>query len=118
MKVIIAGSRTIESYSYVSDCVRSCGLAITEIVSGGARGVDRLGEQFAKENGIPLKQFLADWDGLGRAAGLIRNSKMVEYADALVAIWDGRSSGTKDVTYKMRKSKKPVVVFVTEHVIP
>ena len=60
-----------------------------------ARGADRLGERYAKERGYKVIYFPADWDIDGRSAGFKRNVKMAEYADALVAFWDGKSSGTK-----------------------
>ena len=95
MKVIIAGSRTITDYNVVFSAIRNSGYKITEVVSGGAKGVDRLGERYAHENGIPVKRFLPDWRELGKAAGPVRNADMAEYADALIAIWDGKSAGTR-----------------------
>ena len=95
MKVIIAGSRTIDDYEAVCRAVENSGFKPTEIVSGGARGVDRLGERWAKEHGVPVKKFSAEWDKYGRSAGYKRNRQMAEYADALVVLWDGKSPGTK-----------------------
>src|SRR5690606_7546267 len=66
-----------------------------EIVSGGAKGADRCGEAYAINNAIKLKVFKADWDTLGKSAGYVRNSQMAEYADCLIAYWDGKSKGTK-----------------------
>lgn len=60
-----------------------------------ARGADRLGEKYAKEHGYKVLYFPADWDIDGKSAGFIRNVKMAENADALVAFWDGKSVGTK-----------------------
>jgi len=97
MRVIIAGSREGAVYKNVVDAVRESCWDITEVVSGGARGVDKLGEEFAKKNSIPLKTFHANWTKYGKRAGPIRNKKMAEYADALIAIWDGKSRGTKDM---------------------
>lgn len=74
------------------------------MVSGGANGVDLLGEQWACSWGIPVKQFMADWSKHGRAAGPIRNRQMAEYADALIAIWDGQSRGTKSMIRESRKA--------------
>lgn len=93
MKVIIAGSRSITEYSIIKQAVEESGFSITEIVSGMAKGVDKLGEQYANEKSILLKQFPADWSK-GRHAGFTRNVQMAEYADALIAIWDGQSKGT------------------------
>ena len=94
MKTIVAGSREITGFTIVEKAIQDSGFEITELVSGGARGVDRLGEKYAKDHNIPIKQFIPDWDGLGKKAGYVRNAKMADYADALVAIWDGVSKGT------------------------
>ena len=66
-----------------------------QIVCGMARGADRLGERYAKENGYKVIYLPADWDSDGKSAGFKRNIKMAEIADALVAFWDGKSTGTK-----------------------
>lgn len=95
MKTIIAGSREISSYATLLQAIHDSGFEITEVVSGAARGVDRLGEKYANEFGIALKQFPADWDGLGKGAGYARNRQMAEYAEAAIILWDGRSKGTK-----------------------
>ena len=95
MKTIIAGSREGISYDDVLKAIESCPWEITEVVSGKARGVDTMGEQWAKENNIPIKEFPADWKKLGRSAGYRRNEQMGDYAEALIAVWDGSSRGTK-----------------------
>lgn len=66
-----------------------------QIVSGGARGADKLGELYAHTNLHSLKVFPADWEKFGKSAGYIRNEEMAKYADCLVAFWDGKSRGTK-----------------------
>ncbi len=96
MKTIIAGCRTFTDYAtakQVLDKIQN----ITEIVSGAAEGADSLGERHAKENKIPLKQFPADWDTYKKAAGPLRNKEMAIYADVLIAFWDGKSKGTKNM---------------------
>lgn len=96
MKVIIAGSRTITDCKIVVDAICSAPFIITEVVSGGARGVDKLGEEYARTfPDIYLKVFPADWDNHGKSAGYKRNVEMADYADALIAVWDGKSKGTK-----------------------
>lgn len=95
MKTIVAGSRSIKRYLHVIDAVRTAPWKITEIVSGGAPGVDRLGERYAKEHEIKLTVMPADWEKYGRRAGHVRNREMAEYAEALVAVWDGVSRGTE-----------------------
>ena len=68
---------------------------IIEIISGTAKGADRLGERYAATHGYHLHQFPADWTTYGKRAGYIRNEQMAEHSDALVALWDGESRGTK-----------------------
>ena len=111
MKVVIAGSRSITSYGLVKYVIILSNFDITEIVSGRARGVDRLGERWATENSIPIKYFPADWEQYGKAAGFVRNSEMVEYADAVIAIWDGKSKGTEHTINLCRKSNKKLYVY-------
>lgn len=98
MRTIIAGSRNVTDYNEVLDAVIDSGFIITEIVSGTARGVDSIGESIGEEFNIPVVRFPAEWDRYGRhQAGRIRNKQMAEYAEALVAVWDGVSSGTKNM---------------------
>jgi YspA, cpYpsA-related SLOG family len=93
MKTIIAGSRSITSYETLCAVMETCGVVVTEVVSGTARGVDTLGERWAEERGIPVVRFPADWSQ-GRGAGFTRNERMAEYADACVVLWDGSSRGS------------------------
>lgn len=99
MKTIIAGSRWITDAAMVYRAIDLSGFNITEVVSGRQRGVDTIGEMWAAYWGIPVKPFPAIWrdkDGnRDMGAGLKRNSAMARYAEALIAVWDGRSSGTK-----------------------
>ena len=109
MRVIVAGSRTVELLDVVEEAMKAAlpdwggTLAVDNIVSGCCRGVDRLGEVWAGLHGIPVKRFRAEWDRFGKSAGFRRNVAMVQYAaagpsgGALVAIWDGASSGTSHV---------------------
>jgi hypothetical protein len=97
MRVIVAGSRGITDLSVVREALERSGFEVTEVVSGGARGVDRLGEELAREMGLPCRVFPAEWSSHGRSAGVLRNRRMAEYADALVAVWDGRSRGTANM---------------------
>ncbi len=98
MKVIIAGSREIADIS-VDAAVTASGFRgdIHEVVSGGAMGVNRAGEDWAALSRIPVKIFPADWTRFGKSADLKRNEQMVEYADALVLIWNGKSTGIRSL---------------------
>jgi hypothetical protein len=98
LKVIIAGSRDLNiDMQDMEDIVKASSFTITEVVSGGASGVDSRGEKWAEAYKIPLKVFPADWATHGKSAGPIRNRAMAEYADALIAVWDGKSRGTANM---------------------
>lgn len=92
-KTIIAGSRTITDYTVVCDAIAAAKWTITEVVCGGARGVDMLGARWGREHDVPVRMFPAEWDRYGRRAGYERNKVMAAYADALVAVTMG-SKGT------------------------
>lgn len=113
MKLIIAGSRSIKDIRIVIKCIHKSGFKnITEIVSGTAKGVDQLGEKYAKKKKIKIKEFPADWDNYGKSAGYRRNAEMAKYADCLLAIWDGESSGTKHMIDLMdERENKPFFVY-------
>ena len=110
MKTIIAGGRTITDYSLVLSAIRESEFEITEIVSGMAPGVDTLAIQYSQENNLPLAEFHADWNQYRRAAGPIRNREMAEYGEALIAIWDGESRGTKNMIEEATKRGLKVYV--------
>lgn len=97
MKVIIAGGRDYHNYDTVLEAIKESHFTISVVVSGGASGVDALGEQYALDRNIPLHIYIADWKRDGKAAGPLRNRKMAENADALIAVWDGKSKGTKNM---------------------
>lgn len=110
MRVIIAGSRFITDYNLVVLAVKESGFKITEVVCGAANGVDSLGEKYAKENNKKLSYFYADWKGLGKRAGHARNEQMGNYGEALIAVWDGKSKGTKHMINYAKKKKLLVYV--------
>jgi YspA, cpYpsA-related SLOG family len=100
MKTIIAGSRTINNLPELELAIKESGIQITEVICGGANGVDKLGEKWAKDNNVPIKYFLPNWEQFGKAAGPIRNSQMIDYAEAAIILWDGISRGTLDTITK------------------
>lgn len=112
MRVIIAGSRTFNAVDYplIEEACLASTYWYTEVISGTAEGVDALGEHFAKLMGIPVRRFPADWDRYGRSAGIRRNEEMAKNADALVAIWDGRSKGTSHMIAEARR--RQLLVYV------
>lgn len=112
MKVIIAGSRSFNDYSLLYNvCYFELSIYNNiEIVSGGARGADSLGEKFAHDNNYKLKVFPAKWDKYGKRAGYLRNREMAQYADVLIAFWDGESKGTKHMIDLAHKHDLKVIV--------
>jgi len=116
MTVIIAGSRSINDLSQVEYAVRDFlkkypTFIITRILSGGARGVDRLGVEWAMRNGRDYSVIPADWKKFGRSAGHVRNLEMSKISDALIAVWDGASHGTLDMITIMRDLDKPYYIY-------
>ena len=118
MKYIIAGGRDFNNYNIlcaIMNTVKKYGpsenKAITEIVSGDARGADTLGAEWATKHDIPVIYFPAKWEIYGKSAGFIRNVDMGTYADAAIIFWDGESKGTKHMIQTMKKLDKPYYVF-------
>lgn len=117
MKLIIAGSRTLKpSFQFIKDSIRMLNINnITEIVCGGAKGVDSEGQHFASHMNLPVKMFRADWDKNGKVAGPMRNKQMAEYGDLLLLIWDGESKGSKNMQLEIQKLKKPVYEVILKN---
>jgi hypothetical protein len=107
MKIAIIGSRGL----HVNDLEKYLPENVTEIVSGGARGIDSDARAYAQAHGIPLKEFLPEYEKYGRSAPLKRNLLIIEYADVVLAFWDGQSRGTKYVIDHCREMGVPVRVF-------
>lgn len=93
MKIAIVGSRSI-TVNNLGDYLPE---NTTEIVSGGAIGVDRSARNYAKTHNIKLKEFLPEYERYGRSAPLKRNLQIIDYADEVIAFWDGMSHGTRFV---------------------
>lgn len=110
MKVAVIGSRGLT----VSDLGRYLPENTTEIVSGGAKGVDTSAREYAKKNGIKLTEFLPEYTRFGRSAPLKRNITIIEYADIVLAFWDGKSRGTKFVIDNCRKLGVEVRVYIID----
>lgn len=107
MKVAIIGSRNLE----ISDLARYIPPETAEIVSGGAKGIDSCAKQFALSNGIKYTEFIPDYERYGRAAPIRRNDKIIEYADVVIAFWNGKSKGTQYVIESCNKKNKQVRVI-------
>jgi len=96
-KVIIAGGRDFDDYELLEKNLDFLfqNKENVVVVSGKASGADSLGERYAKDRGLKIKEFPAEWNKYGKSAGYRRNEQMAQNADALVAFWDGVSRGTK-----------------------
>ncbi len=112
MRIAIVGSRTL----HVKDLGKYLPEGITEIVSGGARGIDSDARAYAQSHGIPLKEFLPDYASYGRTAPLKRNLEIIAYADVVIAFWDRQSHGTKYVIDHCRQQRVPVRVFAPKQI--
>lgn len=113
MKVAVVGSREFRDKTLVDNLMLEIiRLDGWELVSGGARGVDTWAENYADSMGWKKKIFLADWDKHGKSAGYIRNQQIVDYADKIVAFWDGQSKGTWSTIQMAMKANKPIDIYV------
>ncbi len=107
MKVAIIGSRCLSNIK-LADYLPS---GITEIVSGGARGIDTCARQYAHANNIKLTEFLPEYSRYGKSAPLKRNLQIINYADFVIAFWDGTSHGTEYVIRQCQKINKSVTIY-------
>jgi predicted Rossmann fold nucleotide-binding protein DprA/Smf involved in DNA uptake len=123
MKIAIVGSRDFNDYEFLlkkmEEVVNSNMLLFTyegefpmfSVVSGGARGADTLAERFALEHGVPIEIFYPDWNHNPKSAGILRNLRIIDASDIIVAFWDGKSTGTKHTIDTASKLGKDVYVF-------
>ena len=108
MKVAVIGSRTITDIDIGKYIPRET----TEIVSGGAKGIDTLAKIYSIDRKIKLTEFLPEYDKFGKSAPLKRNLKIIEYSDLVIAFWDGKSHGTKFVINNCKKLSKECKVHI------
>ena len=110
MKIAVVGSRKITQINLSEYLDSSC----TEIVSGGARGVDECARAYACENAIKLQLFLPEYDKYGRGAPILRNRSIVDYSDKVLIFWDGSSKGALSVIRYAEKIGKPCEIMLCE----
>lgn len=108
MRVAVIGSRGLQ----VNDLGKYLPDEVTEIISGGARGVDTSAREYAMEHGLKLTEYLPEYDKYGRGAPLKRNITIIENADLVLAFWDGSSRGTKFVINNCKKRNIPLKIYV------
>jgi hypothetical protein len=112
MIIAIVGSRTfndVDSFNEMLDFI-SMGRC-SGIVSGGAKGADALGKDWASLHEVPYYEFPAEWDKFGKSAGFKRNQLIVNKADVIVAFWDGKSKGTAHTLNLAKNAKKHTMIF-------
>lgn len=118
IKLLVCGSRTINNsewvFSEIEKYISESNLQYSDIhiIEGEASGVDKISKQFAQSKNIPVIEMPADWKVYGRAAGPIRNERMVRLCDQCLILWDGKSRGTKNdinLCDKYNKSNKIVI---------
>ena len=107
MKIGIVGSRNLVVSNLDEYVLEEC----TEIISGGAIGVDKCAADYAKSKNILLTEILPEYQIYGKGAPLIRNKVIVEKADMIIAFWDEKSNGTKFVIDYANKLGKPCKVI-------
>ena len=127
VRVIIAGGREFNDFKRLS---QTCDKVISgyynddtniTIISGNAKGTDRLGESYARMKGYNLQIFPADWFKYGRKAGIIRNAQMAEYATSdnatgvLIAFWNGKSKGTGNMIDIARSRDMSVYIDICDY---
>ncbi len=108
MRVAVVGSRGL-CVEHLEDYLPT---DTTEIISGGARGVDTSAREYALRHGLKLTEYLPEYSRYGRAAPLKRNITILESADLVLAFWDGKSKGTKNVIDHCRKRNIPITVHL------
>ncbi len=121
LRIIVAGSRGFKNYRLLSDTIMEYlgsmddtdlinSPSQVKFISGNAKGADVLGEEFAYTWGYDVVRFPADWDGLGKRAGYVRNDEMAKYSmtdgnyGVLIAFWDGKSKGTRHMIDLAKKN--------------
>lgn len=128
MKVVIAGTRykdpdnriPFDDYTLLTKSIERSGYNITEVISGDAIGVDKMGERWAVTNNIKttlMPVSSEEWNRLGKRAGPMRNKRMAEYCDAAIVIWDGKSPGTRNMVNEMIRLDKPYYIGLTRNTV-
>lgn len=110
MKLAVFGSRTFDDYELLSSELADFENSISEVVSGGSKGADKLAEKWAMSRNIPVKIFEANWKKFGRSAGPQRNREIAEYSDYCIAFWDYKSKGTGYTINLFQKHEKPIKI--------
>ncbi len=114
-RVVIAGCRDYNAYDEAKEYIDFCLSNVRKeneiiILSGCASGADTMGERYAKENGLKIEKYPADWEKYGRGAGPKRNKQMAEICDFVICFWDEKSKGTRSLIDYAKKFDKPIKI--------
>jgi hypothetical protein len=109
VRIAVVGSREYPNMPLVRDTIRLLPRSAV-VVSGAARGVDRTAADAAREYGLAVTEYPANWNAYGKTAGFIRNQQIVDDADCLIAFWDGKSNGTAHSVNLARKKGIPYFI--------
>ncbi len=113
MKVAIVGSRKLGDICYPL-LIENVPVGCSEIISGGAEGIDTLARRYAQETGVKLTELLPDYEKYDRVAPLVRNDQIVSLADYVLILWDGKSRGSLHVIMACIKSNKPFKLLLVK----
>jgi len=111
LRVAIVGSREWDDWNVLRQAILLLDKTKDVIISGGARGVDRMAVWLAKDYGFKIIEHLPDWDKFGRGAGYLRNEEIVADADIVLAFWDGESRGTLHTITIAEQASKPCMIY-------
>lgn len=115
VKLAIVGSRGFQDYDalveFIDRIIKENDYEVTEVISGGAKGADRLGELWARTRGYPIIIYQAEWDKYGKSAGFRRNYDIIQRCDIVFAFWDGESKGTKHDLELAEKFGKQIFLY-------
>ena len=107
MKVAIVGSRNLKV-----EIDKFIDFKVSRVITGGATGIDSCAYFYAKRNNIPVSVIVPDYKKFEKLAPILRNKRIVDLCDSLVAVWDGVSKGTKTAINFAISAKKPVIIFI------
>lgn len=113
MRLAIIGGRDFDDYGKLAVTIHNHFylVQITEIVSGGAKGVDSLAKKYARQYlNIKYTEYPAEWGKYGKSAGFRHNQTIVDNCDMILAFWDGMSRGAVDTIEKAKRAKKPTFI--------
>jgi hypothetical protein len=105
MIVMVGGSRDFNDYNLLKNTLNQ--FKISKLISGGARGADKMAEKYAKEFKIPIEVIKPEWNIYGKRAGMIRNEIMINKCEIAIFFWDGNSPGTKHAINYAKRIGKP-----------